>query len=73
MNESRRTFRSSEMFATATAAFKSAMAEIRVELAQSEARVARLKYATELEAVGRMDEAASVLAEIRAEQQAKED
>ncbi len=51
------------------AALKAAHAEGRVELLQSEARVARLKYVAELERLGRMDAAAIELALIRKEQE----
>ena len=62
--------RASTLWASALAATEAAQAEFRVELAQSEARVARLKYVAELERVGRRDEAATELAAIRAEQDA---
>lgn len=53
------------------AALEAAAAERRVDHAKSDARIARLKLALELELSGRIDEALQVLAEVRAGQDAE--
>ena len=49
---------------------EAAMLESRVEHLLSDARIAKLKAAAELERAGRPDEAAEILASVRAEQEA---
>jgi hypothetical protein len=56
----------------ALAAYESALAESRVEFAVSQTRVARLKLASELEKLGRHDEASEIIAAVREEQQQEE-
>lgn len=62
MTDSAATFRAAIELAEA------AMLEARVERTLSEARVAKLKAAAELERAGRMDEAARIVADVRVEQ-----
>jgi hypothetical protein len=62
---------SRELFDAALALHESARSQSRAELALSEARVARLKAVAELERAGRLDDAARLLAEVQAEQQAE--
>ena len=47
---------------------EAAAAQGRVERALSEARVAKLRAAAELERAGRLEEAEALIAEVRAEQ-----
>jgi hypothetical protein len=56
------------MYDVAFAAFDAAAAQSRVELAEVEARVAKLRLAAELERQGRQKEADRVLAEVEREQ-----
>jgi 2-oxo-4-hydroxy-4-carboxy--5-ureidoimidazoline (OHCU) decarboxylase len=55
-------------FQAALELMQAAMLEARVELALSEARVAKLKAVAELERAGRTDEARVILDEVRTEQ-----
>jgi hypothetical protein len=57
-----------EQYEVAFAALEAAGAQSRVERMQSEARVARLKLAAELERQGRYDEAREITEQVRAEQ-----
>lgn len=59
---------SAATFRAALALFEAARSESRVELALSEARVAKLKAAAELERAGRLEEARVIVDEVRAEQ-----
>lgn len=59
---------SSATFEAAMALFEAALVEARIERSLSEVRIAKLKAAAELERAGRMDEAASILADLRKEQ-----
>jgi hypothetical protein len=58
-----------QLYDAAFAAFEAAAAQGRVELAASEARLARLKHAAELERQGRHEEAAPIIAAVKAEQE----
>jgi hypothetical protein len=60
--------RSQALFEQGLAAMEAAAAERRVEMAESESRVARLKLALEYERTGREQEAQRIYAEVRAEQ-----
>ena len=60
---------SKRLFDAAMGMAEAAAAQGRVELALSEARVAKLRAAAELERAGRMEEAETLLAEVRAEQE----
>jgi hypothetical protein len=57
------------MFDAAFAGMEAARAQSRVEIAASDARVARLKHAAELERIGRHEEAEPIIAAVRAEQE----
>lgn len=59
---------SAELYDVAFAALEAAGAQSRVELAESEARIAALKHAAELERIGRMGEAAKIIARVEREQ-----
>jgi hypothetical protein len=61
---------SRELYDAALALHEAARLQGRAELALAEARVARLKAVAELERAGRNDEAARLLTEVEAEQQA---
>lgn len=58
-----------EMFDQAAALFERALAKSRAETALSEARVAKLKAAAELERIGDLEESRRLIAEVRAEQE----
>jgi hypothetical protein len=60
---------STATFAAALELFEAAMIEARVERSMAEARVAKLRAAAELERAGRYDEANTIIAEVRAEQE----
>jgi hypothetical protein len=57
-----------ELYDLAFAALDAAGAQSRLELAESEARVARLKHAAELEKLGRQKEADRIIAAVAREQ-----
>lgn len=57
-----------QMFDEATSLFEAALAQSRVERAASEARIARLRHAAELEKQGRYEEARPIIEAIRSEQ-----
>jgi hypothetical protein len=61
---------SAETFQAAAALFEAALVESKVERYLSEARVAKLKAAAALEQSGRHEEAAALIAAVRAEQEA---
>lgn len=63
--------RSADTFAAAVSLFEAAAAEGRVELALSEARVAKLRAVAELERSGRDADAKALLVEVKAEQEAQ--
>lgn len=58
-----------ELYGVAFAALEAAGAQSRVELAASEARIARLRHAAELEAIGRNSEADQIIAAVQREQE----
>jgi hypothetical protein len=59
---------SAATFRAALELFEAAALEQRVDRQLSEARLAKLKAACELERAGRYDEAKTIIAEVRAEQ-----
>jgi hypothetical protein len=59
---------SAATFRAALELFEAAALEQRVERQLAESRVAKLKAAAELESAGRVDEAKTILNEVRAEQ-----
>jgi hypothetical protein len=61
---------SAATFSAAFAMLDAAMLEARVERELSASRVAKLRAAAELERAGRIDEAAAIIAQVRAEQEA---
>jgi hypothetical protein len=58
----------SELYDVAFAALEAASAQSRVEHAESEARIARLKHAAELEKQGRYKEAEKIIRAVQREQ-----
>lgn len=58
----------SELYDLAFAALEAAGAQSRLELLESEARIARLKHAAELEKLGRQREADRIIAAVAREQ-----
>ena len=58
----------SELYDLAVAAFDHAHAVSRVEMAATDARIAKLKHAAELEKIGRPKEAARLIAQVEREQ-----